>query len=168
MIKTGWRNKSQNGKAEALQILGISFAKVQQWERAEQIILTIEDSQERARALQKLGEVLFQFQHLEQAKHMWDRTKRSINMLRSDAESSKAFSELGVALAHAQQWKQAEQLWVKAEQLIGEVKANRWSHEQVEAAIQSLAAALAHAQQWRVRGAGHASETLAGAHALPR
>lgn len=108
-----------------------------QWERAEALACTIEDSSDRAWALQELCEALSQA-------HQWERAEALASLIENVRQRARALLVLCAELARAQQWKQADAVWNKLPAI------NYLMREEREAKIsvlQELGLALAKTQQ---------------------
>lgn len=113
------------------------LVQVQQWERAEAVALTIEDSSERAWALQELCEALAQA-------HQWERAEALASILENVRQKARTLLVLCAELARAQQWKQADAVWNKVPAI------NYFMREETEAKVsvlQELGLVLAKARQ---------------------
>jgi tetratricopeptide (TPR) repeat protein len=117
-------------RAEALAHLAGRMAQAQQWEQAQAVINTIEDSYNRAKALVDLGTALAQAQQ-------WEQAHAVIGTIEDSSLRAKALGDLAREMAQAQQWEQAQAI-------IGRIKESSrraW-------ALAHLAGEMAQAQQW--------------------
>jgi hypothetical protein len=113
------------------------LVQAQRWEQAEAIARTIEDSSEKAWALQELCEAFAQA-------GQWKRAEAVASIIEDVRQKARALLVLCAELARAQQWKQADAVWNKVPAV------NYFIREEREAKVsvlQELGLALAKAQQ---------------------
>jgi tetratricopeptide (TPR) repeat protein len=101
------------------------LAHAQQWERAERVARSLENSQIRARALSALAEALTNAQQWKRAIALWEEAEAIARTISYDSDRFQALAELARSLAQAQQWERAERVarliekswWYSAETL---------------------------------------------------
>jgi hypothetical protein len=116
---------------KALVPLASALARAQQWEQAQAVIGTIENSDQHAKALGNLAMALTQAQQWEQAQAVWAKAQAAIGTIEDSDQRTEALKDLATALTQAQQWEQAQTI-------IGTIEDSYWRAE----ALQKLAATL--------------------------
>ena len=94
-------NKQERFKA--LQELSYTLAQAQQWQEAEKVIRSIDDSTEKTKALRELSQELLQAQQ-------WQEAEKVIRSIDDSRNKAIALRELSQELLQAQQWQEAKKV----------------------------------------------------------
>jgi hypothetical protein len=115
-----------------------ALMQLQQWKQAEAVILLMEESETKAIALWKLGQVLRRVRQEEYARTIWIQAEIATQTVENNVENSATLHELCQVLIQTQQWKYVEVI-------AHIIKENK---ERI-AVLEDLGLALVQAQQWK-------------------